>query len=169
MQYQSWGQNNPHWPTHLLVMQWSVNSWHTVPHTLRAQELCESRGGRAGLPVPNKPYGLCGRHATPNLNVRQLKACTHNLLNNHLFSQSDRRRYQGHLLSHCYSYIQAKRFEHLLTNIEFWKPNRAEAATICSYYENWHGYTKTETGQQQQKEAGKKQKQKTTVSWMFSA
>ena len=25
-----------------------------------AQELCESRGGRPGLPVPNKPYGLCG-------------------------------------------------------------------------------------------------------------
>ena len=24
----------------------------------RAQELCESRGGHAGLPVPNKPYGL---------------------------------------------------------------------------------------------------------------
>ena len=28
----------------------------------RAQELCESRGGgRPGLPVPNSPYGLCGR------------------------------------------------------------------------------------------------------------
>ena len=27
------------------------------------QELCESRGGRPGLPVPNKPYGLCGRKA----------------------------------------------------------------------------------------------------------
>ena len=24
----------------------------------RAQELCESRGGRPGLPVPNGPYGL---------------------------------------------------------------------------------------------------------------
>ena len=33
----------------------------------RAQELCESRGGRPGLPVPNisdNPYGLCGRKAT---------------------------------------------------------------------------------------------------------
>ena len=30
----------------------------------RAQELCERRGGRPGLPVPNKPYGLCGRKAT---------------------------------------------------------------------------------------------------------
>ena len=30
----------------------------------RAQELCESRGGCPGLPVPNSPYGLCGRKAT---------------------------------------------------------------------------------------------------------
>ena len=30
----------------------------------RTQELCESRGGRPGLPVPNSPYGLCGRKAT---------------------------------------------------------------------------------------------------------
>ena len=28
-----------------------------------AQELCESRGGRPGLPVLNGPYGLCGRKA----------------------------------------------------------------------------------------------------------
>ena len=34
--------------------------------SLRAQELCESRGGRPGLPVPNNPYGLCGRKATLN-------------------------------------------------------------------------------------------------------
>ena len=27
---------------------------------VRAQELCESGGGRHGLPVPNNPYGLCG-------------------------------------------------------------------------------------------------------------
>ena len=30
----------------------------------RAQELCESRCVRSGLPVPNKPYGFCGRKAT---------------------------------------------------------------------------------------------------------
>ena len=30
----------------------------------RGQELCESRGGRPGLPVPNGLYGLCGRKAT---------------------------------------------------------------------------------------------------------
>ena len=35
---------------------------------IRAQELCESRGGRPGLPGPNRPYGLCGRKATLNLN-----------------------------------------------------------------------------------------------------
>ena len=35
----------------------------------RAQQLCESRGGRPGLPVPNSPYyGLCGRKATPTKN-----------------------------------------------------------------------------------------------------
>ena len=37
---------------------------------IRAQELCESRGGRPGLPVP---YGLCGRKAI--LNVRAQKLC----------------------------------------------------------------------------------------------
>ena len=31
---------------------------------LRAQELCESRGGRPGLPVPNSPHGFCGRKET---------------------------------------------------------------------------------------------------------
>ena len=31
---------------------------------LRAQELCESRGGRPGFPVPNKLQGFCGRKAT---------------------------------------------------------------------------------------------------------
>ena len=30
----------------------------------RAQEVCESRGGRPGLPVPNKPDGFCGRKVT---------------------------------------------------------------------------------------------------------
>ena len=35
----------------------------------RTQELCESRGGRLGLPVPNNPYGLCGRRAALHLNL----------------------------------------------------------------------------------------------------
>ena len=38
------------------------------PGCLRAQGLCESRGGRPGLPVPDNPYGLCVRKATLNLN-----------------------------------------------------------------------------------------------------
>ena len=37
-----------------------------LANKLRAQELCESGGGRPGLPVPNSPYGLCGRRATLN-------------------------------------------------------------------------------------------------------
>ena len=36
---------------------------------VRAQELCQSGGGRPGLSVPNCPYGICGRKATLNLNV----------------------------------------------------------------------------------------------------
>ena len=28
------------------------------------RELCESRGGRPGFPVPSSPYGLWGRKAT---------------------------------------------------------------------------------------------------------
>ena len=39
----------------------------------RVQESCESRGGRPGLPVPNSPYGLCGRKAT--LKNRAQKLC----------------------------------------------------------------------------------------------
>ena len=35
-------------------------------HQGRAQELCESRGGPPGLPVPSSPYGFCGRKATLN-------------------------------------------------------------------------------------------------------
>ena len=33
---------------------------------LTVKELCESRDGRPGPPVPNSPYGLCGRKATLN-------------------------------------------------------------------------------------------------------
>ena len=29
--------------------------------TQESKELCERRGGRPKLPVPNSPYGLCGR------------------------------------------------------------------------------------------------------------
>ena len=37
----------------------------------RAQEVCERRGGRPGLPVPNSPCGFCGRKATLNKKSRR--------------------------------------------------------------------------------------------------
>ena len=43
--------------------------------------VCESGGGRPGLPVSNSPYGLCGRKATLNfktrvvLNTRKMCKC----------------------------------------------------------------------------------------------
>ena len=40
----------------------------------RTQELCESRGGRPELLVPNSLYGLCGRKATLNLNFQGFRA-----------------------------------------------------------------------------------------------
>ena len=44
---------------------------------VRAQELCESRGGRPGLPVANSSYGLCGLKATLNLNPchTEIRSC----------------------------------------------------------------------------------------------
>ena len=36
---------------------------------VRAQGLCESRGGRPGLPVPNSTYGLCGRKALSLIHI----------------------------------------------------------------------------------------------------
>ena len=33
--------------------------------------MCESGGGRPGAPVPNSPYGPCGREATLNSSHRQ--------------------------------------------------------------------------------------------------
>ena len=41
-----------------------INTLVIISYNSRAQELCESRGGSPGLPVPNSPYGLCGRKAT---------------------------------------------------------------------------------------------------------
>ena len=43
---------------------------HHHTETSRAQELNESRGGRPGLPDPNKPDGFCGRKATLKRNRR---------------------------------------------------------------------------------------------------
>ena len=41
----------------------------------RAQETCGNRGGRPGLPVPNSPYGLCGRKATLKCSISELRIC----------------------------------------------------------------------------------------------
>ena len=37
-------------------------------------DIVGTRGGRPGLPVPNSPYGLCGRKATPN-SLRAQELC----------------------------------------------------------------------------------------------
>ena len=47
----------------LIRLMVSVDLKHHEVASVRAQELCESRGGRPGLSVPNSPYGLCGRKA----------------------------------------------------------------------------------------------------------
>ena len=45
----------------------------TLEHSVRAQELCERRGGRPGLPVPDNPYDLCGcQAALNNILVRRI-------------------------------------------------------------------------------------------------
>ena len=45
--------------------QFNDQSWGL---NYESQELCERRGGRPGLHVPNSPYGLCRRKAKLNLN-----------------------------------------------------------------------------------------------------
>ena len=42
---------------------------------IRAQELCESRGGCPGLPVPNSPLGSCVRKATLEEEEEEEEAC----------------------------------------------------------------------------------------------
>ena len=53
-------------------------------HSLRAQELCESRLGRLGrgLPVPTSPYGLCERKAILNVKpvLNWANVCSPNVL-----------------------------------------------------------------------------------------
>ena len=55
----------------LIVLVVSVDLTHHLnldfDENIRAQKLCESRGGRPGLAVRNRPYGLCGCKATPNV------------------------------------------------------------------------------------------------------
>ena len=50
--------------TSLIVRTVSVDiKLHMKKKNPRVQEMCESRGGRPGLPVPNSLYALCGRKA----------------------------------------------------------------------------------------------------------
>ena len=51
-------------PTAVIEGLYSVSAAGPTVKLFRARELCESRGGRPGLPVPNKPDGFCGRQAT---------------------------------------------------------------------------------------------------------
>ena len=44
----------------------------TITAPGRAQKLCESRGGRPGLPVPDKPDGFCGRKAATETDPVQM-------------------------------------------------------------------------------------------------
>ena len=66
-----WSSDQRGWPrlltTDFRAPAWFLAkaAWPTYPY-VRAQELCESRGGRPGLPVPSKPYGFCGRKAILN-------------------------------------------------------------------------------------------------------
>ena len=55
------GSRVPNSPHGLCGRKVTLNSVNTG-----SQELCESRGGRPGLPVHNRPDGLCGRKATLN-------------------------------------------------------------------------------------------------------
>ena len=54
----------------VLVVSVDVKQHWIWTQTLRAQELCESRGGRPGLPVSSSPDGLCGRKAALNSNKK---------------------------------------------------------------------------------------------------
>ena len=57
-------------PTHPIQKTMSTVLTHKAQglekSTVRASELCQSRGGRRGLHVPNNSYGLYGRKATLN-------------------------------------------------------------------------------------------------------
>ena len=56
-----------HWTRSLATEPFSnLNTLSWTELVLRAQELCESGSGHPGLPVPNSPYGLCGRKVTLN-------------------------------------------------------------------------------------------------------
>ena len=62
------------------LLDWGGGSAGTVPETQEGKTFTygvpsssyRSRGGRPGLPVPNSPYGLCGRKATLNVSTQHV-------------------------------------------------------------------------------------------------
>ena len=54
-----------------LMVSVDVKHYVSFKCIVRAQEPCECRGGRPGLPVPRSLYGLCGGKATMKLNIRR--------------------------------------------------------------------------------------------------
>ena len=72
-----------------LMVSMEAKQHRTWTQTLGAQELCESRSGRPGLPVPNSPHGFCGRQAALSLNWSALLIrCSHCMWNCRLWWQS---------------------------------------------------------------------------------
>ena len=55
----------------------------------RAHELCESRGGRPGLPGPNKPAGFCVHEATLNQYLTHTSFNAYVNVGSSLMTQSD--------------------------------------------------------------------------------
>ena len=56
----------------VLVVSVDVKQHGKRRYTIRAQELCGSRGGHPGLPAPNSPCGFCGREAMLSLNSKAI-------------------------------------------------------------------------------------------------
>ena len=67
------GLHRSNFPSTPEKMRLSKTNWPTYASELK--ELCESRGGRPVLPVPNSSYGVCGCIATLNLNQRPQELC----------------------------------------------------------------------------------------------
>ena len=61
----------------LIILMVSVDGkQHSTSTADRAQKLCENRGGRPGLPVPNNPDVFCGRKGTLNWkSLPELRSC----------------------------------------------------------------------------------------------
>ena len=67
--------------TNSLYLEGKVHYHYSRKHfeafVLMLRNCVKSRGGRPGSPVPNSPYGLCGRKAALNLNIWPLTTGGH--------------------------------------------------------------------------------------------